>query len=75
MMMKKASKTRWKFLRKCADAKRKKKLTKTFNEELQTLHRVDLAANKMIQISNSIIIKENNERAERRLKLFQKIIE
>ena len=75
MMMKKASKTRWKFLRKYADAKRKKKLTKHFNEELQTLHRVDLAANKMIQISNSTIIKENNERAERRLKLFQKIIE
>jgi len=75
MMMKKASKTRWKFLRKYADAKRKKKLTKTFNEELQTLHRAELAAAKMIQSSNSIVIKEKNERAERRLTRFQKMIE
>ena len=70
MTMKKASKTRWNFSRKVAGAKRKKKLTKTFNKELQTLHRVDSAANKLIQISSSTIIKEKNVRAERRLKLF-----
>ena len=75
IMMKKASKTRWKFLRKVAAVKRKKKLTKYFNEELQTLHCVELAAIKMIQGSSTTSIKEKNERAERRLNRFQKMIE